>query len=47
MELHFVKNEFRFSSGKMLIFLEKKKLLKPDFIRDISEFDYSENGKSI
>ena len=28
MELHFVKNEFRFSSGKMLVFLEKQKLLK-------------------
>ena len=45
MELHSVRNEFRFSSGKMLVSLEKRKLLKPEFIREISEFDCSENGK--
>ena len=45
MELHSVKNEFRFSSGKMLVSLEKAKLLKPEFNRKISKFDCSENGK--
>ena len=45
MELGSVRNEFRFSSGKMLLSLEKRKLLKPEFIREISEFDCSENGK--
>ena len=45
MELHSVKNEFRFWSGTMLVSLEKKKWLKAEFIRDISEFDCSENGK--
>ena len=45
MELDSVRNEFRFSSGKMLVSLEKRKLLKPEFIREISEFDCSENRK--
>ena len=45
MELHSVKNEFRFSSGTMLLSLEKRKLLKLEFITDISEFYCSENGK--
>ena len=45
MELHSVKNEFRFSSGTMLLALEKRKLLKLEFITDISEFYCSENGK--
>ena len=45
MELHSVKNELRFLSGKMLVPLEKKKLLKPEFIREISDFGCSENGK--
>ena len=47
LELHSVKNEFRYSSGKMLVSLEKRKLIKSEFIREISEFDCSENGKSI
>ena len=34
----------RFSLGKMLVPLEKRKLLKPEFIRKIPEFDCSENG---
>ena len=38
MELHFVKNDLRFSSGKMHVSLEKRKLLKPKFMRDTSEF---------
>ena len=38
MELDLVRNKFRFSSGKMLVSLEKRKLLKP-------EFDCSENRK--
>ena len=29
----------------MLEALEKRKLLKPEFIREISKFDCSENGK--
>ena len=45
MELHSVKHEFRFSSRTMLVSLEKRKLLKSEFIRDISEFDCSGNGK--
>ena len=45
MELDSVRNEFRFSSGKMLVSLEKRKLLKPEFIREISEFICSENRK--
>ena len=28
MELHSVKNEFRFSCGKMLVSLEKKEIIK-------------------
>ena len=44
MELHSVKNELRFLSGKMLVPLEKKKL-KPEFITEISDFDCSENRK--
>ena len=36
MELHFVKNDLRFSSGIMFASLEKPKLLKPEFIRDTS-----------
>ena len=39
MELDFVKNDLRFSSGKMFVLLEKRKLLKPEFMRDTSEFD--------
>ena len=33
MELHFVKNNLRFSSEKMFVSLEKQKLLKPEFMR--------------
>ena len=44
MELDFVKNDLRFSSGKMFVSLEKLKLLKPEFMRDTSEFDLSKNG---
>ena len=36
MELHFVKNNLRFSYGKIF--------LKPEFMRDTSEFDWSKNG---
>ena len=36
MELHFVKNDLRFSSGIMFASLEKPKLLKPEFMRDTS-----------
>ena len=39
MELHFVKNDLRFSSGKMFVPREKRKLLKPECMRDTSEFD--------
>ena len=39
MELDFVKNDLRFSSGKMFVLLEKRKLLKPEFMTDTSEFD--------
>ena len=39
MELHLVKNDVRFSHGKMLVSLEKRKLLKPEFMRDTWEFD--------
>ena len=38
MELHFVKNGLRFLSGKMFVSLEKCKLLKPEFMRETSEF---------
>ena len=31
IELNFVKNDIRFSSGKMFVSLEKRKLLKPKF----------------
>ena len=34
IELHFVKIDLRFSSGKMFVSLEKRKLLKPGFMRD-------------
>lgn len=44
MELHSVKNEVRFSSGKTLVSIERRKLLKREFIRKISELDCSENG---
>ena len=44
MELHFVKNDLRFSFGKMFVSLEKRKLLKPEFMRDTSEFDWLKNG---
>ena len=44
MELHFVENILRFSSGKMFVSLEKRKLLQPEFMRDTSEFDWSKNG---
>ena len=47
MELLFVKNDGRFSSGKMFVSLEKRKLLKPEFMRDTSEFDKSKNGNII
>ena len=39
MEIHSVKKQF------LLISLEKIKLLKPQFIKEILEFDCSENGK--
>ena len=39
MEIHSVKKRF------LLVSLEKRKLLKPQFIREILEFDCSENGK--
>ena len=32
MELHFIKNDLRFSFGKMFVSLEKRKLLKPEFV---------------
>ena len=47
IELHSIKSEFRFESRKMLVSLEKRKLLKPEFIREISEFDCSKNGKTF
>ena len=37
MELLFVKNDGRFSSGKMFVSLEKRKLLKPEFMRDTTD----------
>ena len=39
MELHSVKNDLRLSSGKILVSLEKLKLCKPEFIREISALD--------
>ena len=39
MELYSVKNEFRFLSWKILVSIEKRKLLKPTFISEISKFD--------
>ena len=42
MELNSVK-KFRIWSGKMLVSLEKRKLLNPGYIRKILEFDCSEN----
>ena len=33
------KNDLTFSSGKMFVSLEERKLLKPEFMRDTSEFD--------
>ena len=36
IELQFVKNDLRFSSGIMFASLEKPKLLKPEFMRDTS-----------
>ena len=33
------KSDLRFSSGKMFVSLETRKLLKPEFLRDTSEFD--------
>ena len=47
MELHSVKHELRFLSGKMLIPLEENKFLKPEFIREILELDCSENEKYL
>ena len=44
MELHLVKNDVRFSHGKMLVSLEKRKLLTPEFMRDTWEFDWSKSG---
>ena len=44
MELNSVK-KFRIWSGKMLVSLEKRKLLNPEYIRKILEFDCSENEK--
>ena len=40
MELHFVKNDLRFSSGKICITRKT-----PEVIRDTSEFDWAKNGK--
>ena len=37
MELHFVKNNLRFLSGKMFVSLQKRKLVKLEFMRDTSE----------
>ena len=34
MELHFAKNDW-----KLFVLLEKRKLIKPKFMRDTSEFD--------
>ena len=34
IELNFVKNDIRFSSGKMFVSLEKRKLLKPKLMRE-------------
>ena len=34
IELNFVKNDIRFSSGKMFVSLEKRKLLKPKFMTE-------------
>ena len=39
MELDFVKNDLTFSSGEMFVSLEKRKLLKPEFMRGTSKFD--------
>ena len=33
------KNDLTFSSWKMFVSLEERKLLKPEFMRDTSEFD--------
>ena len=43
MESHFVKHGFRFSFEKIIVSLEKWKLLKVEFMRDTSEFDWSKN----
>ena len=43
IELHFVKNDLRFWSGEMFASLEKRKLWKSKFMRNISEFDWSFN----
>ena len=45
MELHPVRNKFRFLSGNMLVSSGKMKLLKPEFSRKISESESPENGK--
>ena len=37
-KLHFCKKWFKFSFGEMLVSLEKRELLKPEFMRDTSEF---------
>ena len=38
------KKRFKVSPGKIFVSLEKQKLLKPEFMRDTSEFDWSKNG---
>ena len=43
-EFHFVKNDLRFPSREMFASLEKRKLLKPEFMRNTSEFGWSKNG---
>ena len=47
MDLDFLKNELRFSSGKMFVALEKRTLLKPKFTKDPPEFDWSKNGNVL
>ena len=47
MDLNFLKNELRFSSGKMFVALEKRKLLKPKLTKDAPESDWSKNGNVL
>ena len=44
MELHFVKNDFKIFIGENVCITRKTKILKPEFMRDTSEFDLSKNG---